>query len=106
MNDTRKARDRLVEDFVKVIDDSEVLLKAIAAASGEKAQTLRADLEGKLQAARARLDEFEKEALQRTHAAAEQADEYVHANPWQSIAIAAGVAAIAGIVVGLLLNRR
>ena len=81
MNETSAARDKLVEDFIKAIGDSEDLLKAIAAASGEKAQTLRADLE-------------------------KQTDEYVHANPWQSIAIAAGVAAIAGIVVGLLLNRR
>ncbi|MGE5616876.1 MAG: DUF883 family protein, partial [Bacillota bacterium] len=85
---------------------SEKLLKSMASASTEKAQGLRADLERKLELARERLDEIEELALARTREAAKQADAYVHENPWQSIAIAAGVAAIVGISVGLLLNRR
>jgi ElaB/YqjD/DUF883 family membrane-anchored ribosome-binding protein len=107
MTETAHAtRDKLVEDFTAVIADTEQLLKSMAAVGGEQAKTLRADLEAKLVAARERLKQLERDAVQRARAAAEATDAYVHANPWQSIAIAACVAAVAGLVVGLVLNRR
>ena len=104
--DTQAAREKLLEDVSAVIADSEQLLKAMASAGGEKAQALRGDLERKLAMARERLDEIEEMALARTREAAKQADEYVHENPWQSLAIAAVAAALVGVLVGLLLNRR
>jgi ElaB/YqjD/DUF883 family membrane-anchored ribosome-binding protein len=103
---TQATRDKLMEDFSAVIADTEALLKSMAAVGGEQAKSLRADLESKLQVSRERLKAFEQDALERTRAAAKATDEYVHANPWQSIAIAACVAAVAGLVVGLILNRR
>jgi ElaB/YqjD/DUF883 family membrane-anchored ribosome-binding protein len=106
MSEAKAARDKLIEDFTAVIADSEVLLKAMASAGGEKAQALRSDLERKLQDARERLERIQDAAVEHTKRTAKQADEYVHANPWQSIAIAASVAAIVGVVVGLILNRR
>ena len=106
MADTQTARKKLLDDVNVVLADSEELLKAMASAGGEKAQALRGDLERKLAQARERLDEIEEIALARSREAAKQADEYVHSNPWQSIAMAAGLAAIVGIVVGLILNRR
>jgi ElaB/YqjD/DUF883 family membrane-anchored ribosome-binding protein len=106
MADTQMARKKLLEDVNLVLADSEELLKAMASAGGEKAQALRGDLGRKLAEARERLDEIEEIALARTREAAKQADEYVHENPWQSLAMAAGLAAIVGIVVGLILNRR
>ena len=78
----------------------------MASAGGEKTQALRASVEQNLRLAKERLNEFQDAAVQRTRAAAKATDEYVHTNPWQSIAIAAGLGAIIGIVVGLLLNRR
>ena len=104
--DTQAARDKLLEDVSVVIADSEQLLKAMASAGGEKAQALRGDLERKLAVARERLDEIEEMARARAREAAKQADEYVHENPWQSLAIGAAVAALVGVLVGLLLNRR
>ena len=106
MNDTNAAKDKLVEDFNAVTADIEELLKAIASAGGEKAQALRADLDRNLQAAREQFNRLEERAREGTRAAAIQADEYVHENPWQSIALAAGIAALAGIVVGLLIGRK
>ena len=100
------ARDKLVEDFSAVIADTEQLLKSMAAVGGEQAKSLRADLESKLVSARERLKDLEEDALQRTRAAAEATDAYVHEHPWQSIAVAACVAGVAGLVVGLVLNRR
>ena len=106
MSDTQAARDKLIEDFSAVIADSEVLLKAMAAAGGDKAQALRGDLERKLREARTRMDELQSAALERSRVAARKADEYVHENPWESIAIGAGIAAVIGLVVGLLIGRR
>ena len=106
MTQAQAAKEKLVEDFSAVIADSEELLKAMASAGGEKATALRSDLERKLKDARVQLDRIEEVAIARSRAAAKQADEYVHANPWQSMAIVASVAAIVGIVLGLILNRR
>jgi ElaB/YqjD/DUF883 family membrane-anchored ribosome-binding protein len=106
MTDTQVAREKLLQDFNEVISDTEQLLKSVATAGGEKSQALRASLEQSLKAAQERLRKLEERAVERTRAAAKVTDEYVHVHPWQSIAIAAGVASILGIVVGLLLNRR
>ncbi len=106
MADAQAAREKLLEDVSAVLADSEQLLKAMASAGGEKAQALRGDLERKLAMARERLDEIEEVALARTREAAKQADEYVHEHPWQSIAVAAGMGAAVGVVLGLILNRR
>jgi ElaB/YqjD/DUF883 family membrane-anchored ribosome-binding protein len=106
MTDTQAAREKLIDDFSAVIADSEVLLRAMAAAGGEKAQALRADLDRKLREARARLVEIQGAAADRSREVARQADEYVRAHPWESIAIGAGIAAVVGIMVGLLISRR
>lgn len=99
-------KDKLVEDFNAVITDTEQLLKSLAASGGEKAGAIRASVEEHLEVARQRLRDLEDLAMERTRAAARATDGYVRDNPWQSIGIAAGVAAIAGVIVGLMLNRR
>lgn len=106
MTDSHAARDKLVHDFNEVVADTEQLLKSVASAGGEKTQALRANVEQSLAVARERLKELQQEAAERTRAAATRADRYVHDNPWQSLGIVAAVAAVLGVVLGLLLNRR
>ena len=106
MTDTQAAREKLVADFTAIVEDSEQLLRAMASAGGEKAQALRGDLERRVRDARLRIDEIKGAAGERALATARQADDYVHEHPWESIAIGAGIAAVIGIVVGLLLSRR
>jgi len=106
MADTRAAKDRLVEDFSSVIEDSQALLRAMASAPAERAQALRGDLERRLGDARKRLGDLQDGAMERGRAAARMTDEYVHDNPWQSIAIGAGVAAVVGIAIGVMLADR
>ena len=98
-------KDKLIEDFNTVIADTEQLLKSVAAVGGEKAGAMRASVEQNLKVARQRLRELEDAAVQRARATAEYTDEYVRANPWESIGIAAAVGALVGIVIGLMLNR-
>ena len=106
MSNTQSAQERLMEDFTSVVADTERLLKTLAGATGEKAQGVRAEIDRNLELAKARLAEIEKAAVERGRAAALATDEYVHEHPWQSIMAASAVAAIAGVVVGLLIARR
>jgi ElaB/YqjD/DUF883 family membrane-anchored ribosome-binding protein len=106
MTDTQVAREKLMKDFNEVVSDTEQLLKSVTSAGSEKTQALKASVEQSLKVARDRLRELQDEAADRTRIAAKRTDEYVHANPWQSIGAAAAVAAVAGLVLGLLLNRR
>ena len=106
MASTRDAKDKLLEDFGVVIEDSQQLLKAMAAAPGDRATALRGDLERKLGEARKRLGDLQDAALDRGREAARYTDDYVHDNPWQSMAVGAGVAMIIGIAVGVMLADR
>jgi ElaB/YqjD/DUF883 family membrane-anchored ribosome-binding protein len=99
-------KSRLIEDFNAVIEDTERLLKALAATGAEKGTALRTSAEQSLSAARESLRELQDDAMERSRAAAKATDEYVRDNPWQSIGVAAGVAVLAGLLIGVMLNRR
>ena len=94
--------DKLFADMQAVVRDTEALLKATAAQSGEKVQEARARTEESLRQAKARLAGVEDEALKRARALAGEAEEYVRDNPWHATGIAAGI----GLVLGLLISRR
>ena len=82
-------RGKLVEDLKAVVADAEELLKASASHTGERIAAARAKAEESLKAAKARLDEQEGAVMAKTRAAAE---DYVRANPWKAVGIAAGAA--------------
>ena len=96
------SREQLIDDFNKVVADTEDLLRSAVSAGGEKATAWRANLEQSLRTTRARLKELEEDAMKRTTEAARATDQYVHENPWQAVAAAAGV----GFLIGVLLSRR
>lgn len=93
---------RLLDDFNAVISDAEQLLKSVAAEGGEKAAGLRVKVEDHIRAAKERLQDLQGNVIEKTRAAANATDDYVHEHPWQAIGVAAGI----GVVIGLLLNRR
>jgi ElaB/YqjD/DUF883 family membrane-anchored ribosome-binding protein len=101
-SDLNAAKDQLVEDFNKVVSDTEALLRALATVPGEKTAALRASVEDNLGRAKQRVRQLQGAAVERTTAAARATDEYVHDNPWPVI----GVAAAVGLIVGLLLSDR
>jgi ElaB/YqjD/DUF883 family membrane-anchored ribosome-binding protein len=63
---------------------------------------LRARVGENLRVARAKLSEADAALRDKAREAARATDDYVHENPWRSIGIAAG----AGLLVGLLIGRR
>jgi ElaB/YqjD/DUF883 family membrane-anchored ribosome-binding protein len=99
---TTAAREQLVTDMKAVISDAEELLKATAGAAGEKVAAVRARAEETLRSAKARLAGLEDVVLDRAKDAGRAADEYVREHPWGAV----GIAAVAGLLVGVLLSRR
>lgn len=95
-------REKLVSDLKVVISDAEELLHATANQAGEKIAEIRVKAEENLRNAKIRLARAEEAMLERTKAAARATDDYVRANPWRAVGIAAG----AGFIVGLLVGRR
>lgn len=95
-------KDKLMQDLKAVAQDVEELLKATANQTGEKIAAARARAEESLRGAQKHLFEASDEAAAHARAAADAADVYVRDNPWQAVAIAAGVA----FVIGLLVGRR
>lgn len=95
-------REKLVSDLRVVIGDAEELLRLTANQAGEKMAEIRVKAEENLRNAKIRLARAEAALLERTKAAATATDDYVRANPWRAVGIAAGAA----FVVGLLIGRR
>lgn len=96
------SKDKLITDIKAVLFDVEDLLKAASAATGETAAALREKASGQIRVASEKLADVQEVALLKGKEAARQADDYVHANPWKSV----GVAAAAGFLIGLLVNRK
>ena len=93
---------KLMDDLRTVVRDTEELLKATAAQTGEKAEEARRKVTAALESARGRLQEAQASALEMGDEALKSTEKYVRENPWQAVGIAAGV----GLVIGVLLSRR
>lgn len=102
MSQTQEARERLVDDFRRVVRDAEALLRVTADQGGDAADRARARVEESLRDARHKLQEIEGDLVQRTRAAAQATDEMVHDKPWQAVGVAAGI----GFLIGILSGRR
>jgi ElaB/YqjD/DUF883 family membrane-anchored ribosome-binding protein len=86
-----------------IADELRELLAELETTLGEGTQAdaavLRADIRKRLDSARERLEVARAATRERADAAIASADDYVHSNPWQAVAIAGGLALIAGTLV-------
>ncbi|HET9952307.1 MAG TPA: DUF883 family protein [Candidatus Eisenbacteria bacterium] len=99
---TTVTREQMLSDLRAVVADSEELLRATAGAVDERAAAARARVEESLAAAKAKIEELDSQMLDRLNQAVKAADEYVHEHPWGAV----GIAAAAGLLVGVLIARR
>jgi len=83
--------ENMMNDLKAVIADAEELLRATAGQAGPKIQEVRERAEESLRAAREHLQ-----------GAGAELDSKVRANPWAAV----GIAAAAGLVLGVLLSRK
>jgi ElaB/YqjD/DUF883 family membrane-anchored ribosome-binding protein len=99
-------KQKLLADFNAVVTEADQFLQHLTDQGGDKASALRAKVERNLNAAKDRLRDLEDAVLEKTRATARATDEYVHENPWQTVGVAAGLSALFGVAIGLLLYRR
>ena len=95
-------KDKLVADLKILIADSEELLRASAGQAGEKIAAARERIQASLATAKVKLADADRVVREKTKVAAKATDEYVQDNPWQAV----GIAALAGLVLGVLIGRR
>jgi ElaB/YqjD/DUF883 family membrane-anchored ribosome-binding protein len=100
INDASKQK--LVADLKVVVADAEDLLRATASQAGEKVSAARERIQASLATAKVKLSDAERVLVDKTKETAKAADEYVRENPWQAV----GIAAAAGLVLGVLISRR
>ena len=96
------SRDKLVHDLKMVVSDAEELLRATATQAGEKATAARERIQASIAAARDQLSETQSAVFAQGKQAVEATDELVREYPWHAI----GVAALAGVVLGIMISRR
>ena len=95
------ARDQLMNDLKSVIQDAESWLRN-SSLTGEDLKAAKEKFERTLVTAKADLIHYQEVVVEKTKEAAKATDEYVHENPWRSIAIGAGI----GLLLGVAISRR
>jgi ElaB/YqjD/DUF883 family membrane-anchored ribosome-binding protein len=89
-------------DVKTLVKDAQALLTAAAALTGEKAEELRTKGMQLLDVAMGKASQVQGQAVVKGKELAHTADVYVKDNPWRTIAAAASV----GLLVGVILGRK
>ena len=94
--------DKLMSDLKLVVSDAEELLRLTTSQAGDKASAARERIQASIAAAKEQLSDTHAAVLARGKETIDATDELVHEHPWQAV----GLAALAGVAVGVLLARR
>lgn len=89
-------------DVKALVKDAQSLLTAAAALTGNKADELRERGMQMLDVALGKAGQYQDQALVKGKELAHTADVYVKDNPWRTVAVAAGI----GLLAGVLLSRK
>ncbi|MCE3263266.1 MAG: hypothetical protein K0R43_2345 [Pseudoduganella sp.] len=101
-NETTEARERLMGDLKRAVQDAETWLRNAASANSEDLGMVKAKFEDTLRTAKRDLLKLEDSMLARGKIAAQATDHYVHDHPWKAVAAGAAI----GVIVGMLISRR
>ena len=89
-------------DVKALVKDAQALLSAAATLTGKKADELRERGMDLLDMAQGKAGKYQDQALVKGKELARTADVYVKDNPWRTVAAAAGI----GLLVGVLFGRK
>lgn len=89
-------------DVKALVRDAQSMLTAAASLTGVKADELRERGMEMLDRALGRAGHYQDQAMEKGRELAHEADVYVKDNPWRTVAAAAGV----GLLLGVLLSRK
>jgi len=90
-------REKFIEDVKVLTKDVQDLLKATASVVGDKAAEARVKVEESLKVAQDKLSVAQDNVKARGQEALTITDGYVRDNPWNAVAIAAGIGFVLGI---------
>lgn len=94
--------DKLLSDMKILLSDTEELIKATAAQTGDKVTDIRSRVQQAMNDLKPQLVRLETSVMEKSKAAAAVTDHYIHENPWLAVGVSAGL----GVVIGLLIGRR
>lgn len=95
-------QDKLERDMRGVVSEVEDLLRSVGARGSDATHAAQDRLAGALEGVQQRLRSLDEQVRSGTRHAAVATDDYVHARPWQAMAVAAAV----GLLAGVLIARR
>ena len=98
-----ESKDQVVSDFKSLLSEGEALFKSATAGGDQALAAARDKFKQQLDVAKERYYELQDTAVKKAKVAATATDEYVHVNPWTSIAVAGGIGLLLGLMV---MNRR
>ncbi|WP_289004953.1 DUF883 family protein [uncultured Kingella sp.] len=101
-SDFEAQKQALLGEIRTVLDEVENLYQAGAERSAEETQALKTRLQARLGVAQSKLQKLETHAVEQVKQQAQRVDEYINEKPYYAM----GFAALAGLVVGVLLNRK
>ena len=102
MDEFNRTRGQVADDVNALVADSGELLKAAVAVSGDGLARARGEFEEKLGRVRASLTDASRAAVGTARQRAAAVNNYAHGSPWTMV----GIAAVAGILIGILAARR
>lgn len=90
-----------IGEFKALMADAEALIEATEGHADDAIKTIRSKALKTLTGAKESIADFEGVLTDKAKAAAKDADNFVHRNPWESVGVAAGL----GLIVGLFIRR-
>lgn len=96
------ARERLTHSLQQMVDEADHLLKSAQRSGSEQFNAARDKFEVQLRHAKEELRQLEEAAVYNAKRAARATDHAVHEHPYAAMGIAAG----AGLLIGMLISRR
>ncbi|MBU3628562.1 YqjD family protein [Polynucleobacter sp. AP-Reno-20A-A9] len=103
LHDEKQASaESLIGEFKALMADAEALIKATEDHPGAAISSIRNKTLETLAGAKESLSGVEGKILDKAKVAAQDADDFVHRNPWEAVGVAAGL----GLLIGLFIGRR
>lgn len=96
-----KQKEDLLNEIQNILKDVESLYDEGTKLGADEAQRLKSKLYERLDSTRDKLKSFEDRAVEQVQQHVKEADKYINEKPYYAM----GFAALAGLVVGVLLNR-
>jgi ElaB/YqjD/DUF883 family membrane-anchored ribosome-binding protein len=104
-NGARAAADSTVAELSRIVAQAEELLKTLGEEGGAAAEAVRQRVVRTVHQARARIADAGYRVKGAAGDAARVTDQYVHDNPWKSIAYGAAAGAAVALIASLLISR-